>query len=179
MKLFFGDEPAPNMANGVLVQNTQHRGCLIRCRFAGFLGDEKALKETIGCKGSSGTKPCYCCKNVLGTQRGDIAGRDPGGHLVSIAELDQNKFDEFNDQELYDMVDDLAEKSQVLNQTDFARLEQIYGVNHIEGGLLTDRSLRCHFKPVTHGLWDWTHILFVHGCGSIELQLFAKERTQL
>ena len=37
----------------------------LRVEYAGTIADERALKELLCVKGASGSKPCFCCKNLL------------------------------------------------------------------------------------------------------------------
>ena len=53
-----------------------------------LLADEKGIEECLSLKGSSGSKPCCFCRNVLG--RADLFDHHP--HFVHLASTDVTSF---------------------------------------------------------------------------------------
>ena len=53
-------------------------GLVVRLQLRAVICDHAALAAGLGLKGSSGTKPCHVCSNVVGGE----TGRDAGGHLA-------------------------------------------------------------------------------------------------
>jgi hypothetical protein len=94
-------------ATGVLLP-CRGREVQIRAAFGCWLADEKAFKEIVSCKGSSGTKPCVCCKNVV--NRTSPADSE---YLVHISCPDVGKFDRQTFESLNYMASDLAAKREM------------------------------------------------------------------
>lgn len=140
---------------------------LFKGRFAGFLGDEKGLKELYNTKGPSGTKPCLTCKNVVQFLDEEVAA-DP--YLVSFRCCDKHKFDACSDNEVYQMVDELERIATTRPASELTLAQQTFGLNYEVEGLLFDRSLRETVKPISHWLRDWMHVMCVAGCANIEVE---------
>ena len=77
LKLFYSKDGWNFETVGGRVPCTCGQPYLVRAQCAAMLADEKAIKEVWSLKGPSGTKPCVCCKNVVGRMDVEI-----GGYLV-------------------------------------------------------------------------------------------------
>jgi hypothetical protein len=102
LKLFYSKDGWKFETVGVRVPCTCGQPYLVRAQFAAILADEKAIKEVWSLKGSSGTKPCVCCKNVVG--RMDV---EVGGYLVHYRWARPEHFDLHTDSSFREMVEQL------------------------------------------------------------------------
>ena len=150
----------------------QGRSIHIRAAFAGFLGDEKGLKELANTKGASGSKPCPHCKNIVSKS----TLREAGTHeyFVTISAPSYADLDLHSDETFWEMVDLLVRRAPCSSKKDLAHLTQALGLNYSPGTLLFQPRLRSLFSPTKGWLWDWMHCLVSHGIGNQELQFFTK-----
>ena len=129
-----------------------------RSIFGCWLADEKAIKEVVSCKGSSGYKPCVCCKNVVNrTTPAD------GDSLVHISCADVDKFDRQTFESLSYMATSLASKSGNVTQAEFDFLEKAYGLKHTPTAILFDEHCRNIARFPDSIYWDWMHCLLASG----------------
>ena len=122
-----------------------------RADIAGFLSDQKALKEFYCVKAATETKISLECKNLVSFN--PPAGDD---YLCSLS-APLNKTDPNRKQRIYAMVDHLKNQRAVLNKGSFKRLQQDLGLNFVPTGLLFNDSLRVFLDPVAAAIWDSTH----------------------
>lgn len=149
------------------------RDVFIRGKFTGFLGDELALKETLNVRGASGSKPCFCCKNIVG-KRTDITGQN---YLVGLETSKCAQLDKHTDQSFYEMIDLLQRTRPHCPQKQFDKLCQALGLNYCTEGLLFDDYCRGLVRPISGCFWDWMHVLVNSGLADTELGLFAQAMT--
>lgn len=168
----FFPETGPSLLTGVALGGCSRIVCF---GLGGIIGDEKAIKEIYGLKGAAGCKPCLACKSVVMVNRGGLAEYDAEGYLVGIDEVDSRLFDLHTDESVFQAADVLAEASRSLGDADLAALEVAMGVHHVPDGVLLDQHLRGLVRPITGTIWDWMHILLVHGTGSLEVQSLVQE----
>lgn len=138
-----------------------------RAEFAGFLGDEKALKEIWHVKGASGTKPCLMCKNVM-QQRGDPV---PDAYVRTLSCGRLEELDLHSDSSIFECADMLAAQAQAGTQSakDRKVLQQALGMNFEPHGLLYSGALRTILRPATGTYWDWMHCLMSGGVVPVEV----------
>jgi len=135
---------------------------LVRCgAFNGFLCDEKAHNQVVGCKGASGTKPCMRCANVVGRCKDNLIPHDG----VSIACPHYEKLQLTSNRLIFDIFDRI--KSAADKERDI--LQQQLGMNYNADGILADAWIRTYYKPVDHMLRDWMHMLVSNGICNREL----------
>ncbi len=126
--------------------------------FGCFLGDERAIKEVVNCKGASGTKPCCNCKNVLG--RTEVS--EDGGYLVHFTTSDYNRLDLHTSSSFNEMADELEQAASGTVRA-LGRLEQMFGLTYHPRAILWDRSVRNTLSFPTSIYWDWMHCLVASG----------------
>jgi hypothetical protein len=136
-------------------QGVEHH---LRCEFGCWLADEKALKEVVSCKGSSGSKPCVACKNVVGRLT-----PQEGGYLVHYTCGDRSKFDPHTFESLSYMASALAEKRGHVSRAEFQLLEQCYGLTYVPEAILFDGYFRTVARFPGTIFWDWMHCLVASG----------------
>lgn len=133
IRLFFhGDS---SFSSGVLVRLDAMQPTLLVARLASFIADESALRATLCAKGSSGTKPCLQCKNIMA--KGTLAEYDNTHYLKNIACTDPAEFDLATDTDIWELADNLS--SFVGTKVALCELEKASGLNAVETGIL-----RCH-----------------------------------
>ena len=147
---------------GVIV-DCKRGACLIRASFAGFLSDEKALKEFMGLKGAGGSKPCIVCRNVVQFIDGDCLA---GSRYVGIDTTDRGALEYQSNDDVYRIVDRLRHTKAHGTRTQLEKEEQVFGVSHIDGGLLFDCRTRVIVRPVDHYIRDPMHVLLSGGVAS-------------
>ena len=148
-----------------------HSGTLFVATFAGFLGDEKGLKEVFSAKGPAGTRPCLSCVNVVQFMEHDdtIVGIDaPRSRIVAACDADVWR--------AADRVKHLAATGQ---KKELELVQQASGLTYDKDGILYDDSLRDIVKPVSGWFRDWMHVLCVSGVANTELQqMLAALKTE-
>lgn len=147
------------------------RDIYLRAKFAGFLGDEKAIKEIYNIKGSSGNKPCICCKNVIG-KKADVSS---DAYFVSLDTSSYQDLDRHTDESVFEMVDILQNAKH--NGAGKGRVDELckaMGLNDSVESLLFDASLRAVVRPVSGTCWDWMHVLVSNGLADVEVSLFCR-----
>lgn len=142
---------------GMLFGHNGREYC-IRARFGCWLADEKALKEVVSCKGSSGYKPCVSCKNVV--NRTMPADDSP---LVHISCADPTKFDTQTFESLSFMATDLVAKKGTVSRAEFDLLQKCYGVVYTAEAMLFDEHCRKVVRFPETIYWDWMHCLVASG----------------
>ncbi|CAL1165275.1 unnamed protein product [Cladocopium goreaui] len=143
----------------------------VKAKFCGILGDEKALKESLGVTGSSGTKPCFNCKNI-GSKHNDLSDHD---YFVS---LDCSKFSDLDlhtDSSFREMADLLLlhDRDPTMTKKKFGKLQQVLGLKYDKDTLLFQPDLKDLVQPISCTIWDWMHVLVSHGQADVELGLFV------
>ena len=69
-------------------------------------------------------------------------------------------------QEIFAIVDRLAEAKQRMKKTPFEKLQTDEGFTIVPNGLLLDMPLRRIYKPIEHTIRDWQHTLCSDGVGN-------------
>ena len=103
------------------------------CDFACIMGDEKALKECFSLKGASGTKPCFCCSNIVGRTDDVVVGlcHVHSADLSGVIPHTPATFDV------------MMERLEVMATSGAARQEiedaqQMFGIKREEGSIMQD-----------------------------------------
>ena len=150
-----------NLAKGFFItRGGSQRLC--RSAFAGFIADEKQLKEIYDIKGQAGVKPCISCQNVVNFIHKD-ASRAFGDYIIGLDCVDRRRFVPHTDESLFAMHDRLEAAVGHMTPDAFQELERQFGVNYNPLGVLACKELRNVFKPLTHYIRDWQHTLVAGG----------------
>jgi len=130
----------------------------LKAKFSFFIGDEQAIKMITNVKGSSGLKPCLCCKNIV------LNDSLVGPYFKHIATATRADFDPHTDASFWEMVDVLTALEGSARSV-IAHHEKSLGLNFDRATLLWDQSLRLRHvvRPVTGVYWDWMHVLVASG----------------
>ena len=139
-----------------------------------LVADEAALKAVWEVKGSSGTLPCFLCKNVI-MHRAGLHTLDETSTLVSSTETDTSKFHLHSDDSIRATLNMLRIKKDTLSAGAFARLEQSVGMNFRPDGVLMCNELRGIARPVSITQFDWMHVFVVNGIWNLECGLLISE----
>lgn len=167
-KMFFTG--TPNFGDGILM-HSGNCAAVMTASFAGYLGDEKALKEIFSLKGAAGTRPCPTCANVV-----QFLEVEPGSGLVGIHCCDPESFVTVTDDQFYEMADTLA--AYTGPRAGMVRLERSLGITYDPYALIFDAALRHVVLPVTHYIRDWMHVIAGHGVGGTHLAVLFQELTR-
>lgn len=164
LKLYFKADT--NFTIGIVVSNGNDN-YLLQASFAGFLADEKALREIFLLKGAAGTKPCPTCLNVVQFLSPE---HRRGSHLVDIDCSDHSLLHYTTDAGFYEAVT-MLEGLVGGTKAALHRAEQIHGLSYDEHGLLFDPWCKTLVLPISHYLRDWMHILVSHGVLGTEMAM--------
>jgi hypothetical protein len=145
------------------------RPTLLRACLAGVLADESALKGFWLFKGASGTKPCMFCANIVALRSG-LA--DEAQNLLDVSASDPSRFQAVSDEDVWAAYDSLAVARRTRPQREFEVLQQASGLTFDPAGLLADKELRAHLRPISATVFDWMHNFLVGGIVQTELHAF-------
>ena len=129
-----------------------------------IVADEAALKQAWSVKGSSGTLPCICCRNVVSLASG-LHLNDATNTLVPISETDPRSFCLATDNSVVQAAGLLSRSKGASTKSAFERLEQSLGLTYSEHGILFDPQALQHIQhgPISATMYDWMHCYFVSG----------------
>ena len=164
LRAFWSTSGGPNLetSGGLFLHGNDTR--LYKARFAGFLGDEKGLKEVFNSKGPHGMKPCLSCKNIC-----QFLPVTPESYLQGI-DAPPEKFDRATDDDIWDMAERLREVSVHGTRQQLDDIEKAYGLNYCERSVLFDAGLRNLCRPVSGWVRDWMQMLAIQGVANIEVE---------
>ena len=154
----------PSFRSGIVV-SSRDRAFMVRCKFAGFIADEKALKEFMGLKGASGSKPCITCRNLVQFVEPEVL---EGSRFVGPDEIDHRLLEYQTSDDVYDIVDRLSEVASTESKAALHRAEQALGVSFEPDGVLFAADLRDVCRPIEHYIRDTMHILVSGGVAGTE-----------
>ena len=176
LRIFFAPS-GHNFSTGVTIVNGRE-DILFTARFAGFLADEKAQNQIQDAKGSSGTKCCLACNNVFSR----IESAAVTGNACTIACTDCSKFRRNTDAAVYAIYDHLQLQKQnvasgALTAVAYDIQSQSLGLNVNPDGIIADSYIRTFYKPITHCIHDWMHMLVNGGVANVQLARLLRELT--
>ena len=138
-----------------------------RFQFSGFLADAPAHDQLADTKGTHATKPCAECKNVYGRMPDSRIPTDG----VSIRCADERLLDMHTDDSFVEAYDLIANEPDPDEQN---LLAQCLGIKVNPFGLLNDPYIRAMYKPCSHRLRDWMHILVGNGLANIQVAMVVR-----
>jgi hypothetical protein len=158
-----------NFLAGIVVVSGTGAHYVITCTFAGFLGDEKGLKEIFGLKGASGMKPCISCTNAVRLfLETDIAKTLSSKlSLKGIWTPSLSEFVPSTNELFWSMIDKLKEAA-AIGKSYLDQTEKKLGVKLNPHGLWFDTKLRAAgvLKPVDNYIRDPMHSLTAGGAAN-------------
>ena len=133
----------------------------LRFDFACFLNDADEHYNVCMAKGAQATKPCPCCKNVVG--RVKPAEVPPGSGLQHFTSGDCARIIPHSPSELRALIAHLgAQLAAGLGRTQMRRLTQLAGFNYSPNHLLmSDMALVANLPDSI--FWDWMHTMLSSG----------------
>jgi hypothetical protein len=170
LRVFWPPE-GQSMATGFTIVKANGERLIRSGIFGGFLCDEKAHNQVVGCKGASGTKPCLTCGNVFGRCKHDDIPTDG----VSIACPSYDKLKLNSNRLIFDIFDRIKSAA----EADRELLQQQLGMNYNPDGILADMWIRSFYKPVDHMLRDWMHMLVSNGVCNREMAYLFRALSAL
>ena len=115
----------------------KHHQFVLRLKYGATIMDEEAFRALMSVKGHSGTKPCLSCQNVVGRVGSYEEFYDD--YLVHVLSTESDRFLPHTADTFKVMCDNIS--TAVLEgrpKIEVAKLENIYGVNYVEDGVLFD-----------------------------------------
>jgi len=175
LEQFFG-ETHDIMRSGVTVTfGSDGQRIRIFAQVKVMLADMPAFKDMIDCKGHSGTKCCYLCKNCVlhKAPHGAIPLHLFSEYAVSLAESDFTKFEMHDDQTLRATVAKLHSYKGVLSADAFDERAQVLGFNYNPHSIILNERFRLQVVSMT--MYDWAHIYISDGLADVELGEFMQQ----
>lgn len=155
-----------------------HKGITIQCgsesivvvaSFAGFLADEKGLKQLLEIKGQAGSLPCLSCLNIRNRWVKLLAG-DGNQHFW---DPDLSKRKQCTHDHVKMMVKRLEDAP---TQTMRTEMQVKLGINYVPTGLLFDKWLMDNIVDLpSNYIRDWMHTFVSNGVAGSHLALLCGE----
>ena len=140
------------------------------------IADELGLHSMLGCKGSSGLKPCMMCANVfLRRETRHVVASDGTGMAVHHTEADHRRLIPATPEFLDKLLDRLEAGSTQMTATDFNELQTRLGWNYDPGMRYRLRRV----QPTSTVCFDWMHCIFVNGIFQIHMGALMKVLKQV
>ena len=133
--------------------------------------DEAAMHQTWSVKGSSGRRPCLLCKDCVSKPVGNRI--DGSSWFKSIKETNILSFTALTDQDAWECVDFLKDRSSTVGKGKFEDLQSNCGFTFNVHGLLHDVPLRQYVRP-SATCFDVLHTYFSNGICAVETFLFKE-----
>ena len=172
LRTFF-PEVGHSFATGVHI-HCPTGGYVVTAIFAGFLADLLGHKELSAAKGTGGISCCINCANVVNCQhRASKVGE------VTCACSDRRNFRQRTNDDVWAIVDALAEVHGTISKTKFESLETEYGFNYSPEGILLDKGIRHIYKPVDQCIRVWQHTVAQDGVGNTHIFNVVMAMTEM
>lgn len=168
IQLFF-QEPHSIYHNGLTLRFNDNTFGTIYASVDIMVSDESALKASLEMKGSSGSKICALCQNIV-AHNSRLDEHDATGFLRPSTVLDIREFAMCTDDIIYQTVDTL-QHIQNTAPGQLKKMQQATGFNLKPKGLLMCQPLRGIIKPATMLMYDWMHVYLVGGAFNHEAGL--------
>ena len=174
-QLFFNDSSHHFATSGVrVVLKTSGATLVLFMRLKILIGDEKALKEVLFIKGSSGQRPCAICYNVYAHDHALQLAQDSERTVLSIKSLEVSKMRQETDERFQRQFTLLRNARDRLSASEFAKLEIKLGIKYSMHALLAECFL--FFGVVSCVVYDWMHVWLVpRGIFAVEVGKFMRD----
>jgi len=159
-----------DIRNGVLLPVGPERAPRLCFAKPGIvMGDEDGLRKLCGSKGSSATKLCYDCQNVLNCRYKRTAKSTPWN--VWSSELDRKKWVPHTNDSVRAVLETLRDLHSAMvegrsTKTALEETEMSFGFNFVPNALLLDPFLGITIDMFVH---DWFHTYLQTGVWNYEL----------
>ena len=161
----FFEPGAGNFTDGIMLTHAAQPVVLLKCKFLCWLADADAFPAISGCKTTSGTHPCGCCRFIVG--RCTPAEIPVGSAMVHYTCSDVGRWGCWASADLLDLHRHLAlQWAEVqagrLEPTAFQTLQQEVGYNYLAHGILGS-DMAIHADLPESVFYDWMHTLVSSG----------------
>ena len=159
--VFFAQDGFNLATTGVRIEHKHHQ-FVLRLKYGATIMDEEAFRSLMSVKGHSGFKPCLSCQNVVSRVGSYEEFHDD--YLVHVLSPESDRFLPHTADTFKVMCNNIS--TAVLEgrpKYEVERLEQIYGVNYVEDGVLFDDNCIDVMRFPEDANWDPMHVLFTHG----------------
>lgn len=123
--------------------------------------------------GASGNIIGICCKNVTRKNSG-LPAADSTRTFVDVSETDVTKLIRHTDASLKSTVEYIDSCKNRMTSGKFKDVQKALGVNYEPLGILWCAALMRWFLPISCLMYDWMHIMMVHGVYNLEVGLLLK-----
>ena len=93
---------------------------------------------------------------------------------VSVDCAETEKFIRHTNEDVFQMADDLQNLHDMNRKTELTRMSKEYGLNFVLNGLLFIKEIRSFYRPVSHQIRDWMHMICNGGVANTELGLLLQ-----
>ena len=93
---------------------------------------------------------------------------------VSVDCAETEKFIPHTNEDVFQMADDLQNLHDMNRKTELTRMSKEYGLNFVLNGLLFIKEIRSFYRPVSHQIRDWMHMICSGGVANTELGLLLQ-----
>ena len=164
LRLFFAPG-AGNFIDGFVLTHAAQPGVLLKAKFCCWLADADAIPAISGCKTTSGTHPCGCCRYIVGRCTPDEI--PIGSAIVHYTCDDVARWGCWASADVLDLHRHLAlQWAEVqagrLEPIAFQRMEQYLGHNYLAHGILGS-DMAIHADLPESVFYDWMHTLVSSG----------------
>ena len=164
MQSFYGSVSG-SFRDGILLKlGDAAEEVLVFGEIAMLVGDERALKDACGVKGSSGTRTCPLHSNVLSHRSPFLP--DPTGFHVASTELDPAKLRRMSDATVRAALRRVEEahaqrQAGLITKEAYDDLQQWLGFNRLQFNPFADPALNLGMVNIL--CYDWMHVYFAQG----------------
>ena len=167
---FFGAQGHDFQKSGIMLKMNDGTDQFVFMSSGGFVADEAALHAAYCCKGASGLKCCLLCANIFNYRiRPEIVNEDASGLAQHHTTHDYSKLRLHTLQSIEAILRILEHASHTSNKAEFEELEKRLGWNYVPDGAMWNQALRPLIEPTSHAIYDWMHIVFVHGVFGVHM----------
>ena len=139
---------------------------VLKASFAGFIADEKGLKEIFGIKGQAGSVPCWGCLNI----RNRWVQLPSSGNLQYFWDCDLSNRQPRTRKHVDVMVQRLRAAPTNQQRKD---LSTTFGVNFVPSGILFSTSTSTIVHPIRSYIRDWMHTYASGGVAGSHISLIC------
>lgn len=153
-------ESAHKVQDGVFLKSAEGTLQYFSYEIGAILQDGLAHKSMFGCKGDTGTRCCFICKNLI-SERSSL---QQDGESLLICKMHKPEFlQKATDTDIFTTIDRLVHNKSIMSSADFKRWEMACGFNYSPRGLLFQADLRPIFRPVSCFAHDWVQCVLSNG----------------
>ena len=144
------------LSSGLMVPLGGGESTIVSIKFGGLIADLVAHHSLTSWKGHGGTRCCLECSDLrrLGRLRAGEISLDTG---------DPTTFQMHKDTDILSIIDNLKVVAPDTGKTALRALASNLGLTYNERGLMGDAGMRSIYRPSTHHIRDYMHMLACDG----------------